>query len=82
MAFIDVVRPGTATGLLQRLYDQAVARAGKVYNVLVVQSRQPKVLRASTTLYERVMHDRDQPLTRAQCEMIAVAVSRANACEY
>ena len=71
-----------AQGLLARLYAEAVARAGKVYNVIGVQALQPKVMQASTQLYTRVMHGADEPLTRVQREMIAVVVSRANACGY
>ena len=76
------MKPDAATGLLRRIYDAAVERAGRVYRVIEVQSLQPQVLRASTQLYTRVMQAADEPLTRAQREMIAVAVSRANACEY
>ena len=82
MAWISTIAPERAEGLLKRLYDEAVARAGKVYQVIVLQSLQPRVLEASTELYRRVMFGRREPLSRAQREMIAVTVSRANACEY
>lgn len=82
MAWIREIAVEEARGLLARLYAEALKRAGKVYNVLGVQSLQPKVMQASTMLYSRVMHGPDEPLTRAQREMIAVVVSRTNACEY
>ncbi|NIM63100.1 MAG: hypothetical protein GTO30_16100 [Acidobacteria bacterium] len=82
MAWIELIAPDRATGLLKQLYDAAVKRAGRVYNVIRLQSRRPKVLRASTQLYMEVMHSRDSPLSRAQREMIATVVSRTNGCFY
>jgi uncharacterized peroxidase-related enzyme len=82
MAWIKTVAPDEAEGLLARLYKTAVQRAGKVWNVLRIQSLRPETLQASVDLYLEVMHSRKSPLTRAQREMIATAVSRANACHY
>jgi uncharacterized peroxidase-related enzyme len=82
MAWIRTVPPGEATGLLKRLYDEALARAGKVFNVLRVQSLRPEVLRAGIALYQEIMLSPRSPLSRARREMIAVAVSRANGCHY
>lgn len=82
MAWIKTVSPASATGLLERLYRAAVGRAGKVYNVLRLQSLRPETLRASTQLYVEVMHSPASPLSRARREMIATAVSVANACHY
>ena len=47
MPWIDLVAPADATGRLRKLYDAAVARAGRVFNVIMAQSRQPEVLDAS-----------------------------------
>jgi alkylhydroperoxidase family enzyme len=80
--WIETVAPEQATGLLAKLYAAALARAGKVYNVIRVQSLRPEILRISTMLYREVMFGERSPLARAQREMIATAVSRANACEY
>jgi alkylhydroperoxidase family enzyme len=82
MAFIHTIAPGEATGLLKRLYDEAIARAGKVFNVLRIQSLRPEVLEAGVALYKELMFSPKSPLTRAQRERIAVAVSRANECHY
>lgn len=82
MAWIRTVAPEEATGLLKRLYDTAVRRAGKVWNVIRLQSLRPETLQASTGLYLEVMHGKKSPLSRAQREMIATAVSRANGCHY
>jgi alkylhydroperoxidase family enzyme len=82
MAWIRTIAPGEATGLLRRLYDEAIARAGKVFNVVGVQSLRPEVLEIGVKLYEELMFSPRSPLSRAQREMIAVAVSRANQCHY
>lgn len=81
MAWIRTVAPEEASGLLRRLYEAAVRRAGKVFNVIRVQSPRPLVLQASTRLYIEIMSG-ESGLTRAQREMIATAVSRANDCHY
>lgn len=80
--WIETIAPEHATGLLAKLYQAALDRAGKVYNVIRIQSPRPEILRISTQLYREVMFGERSPLTRAQREMIATAVSRANACEY
>ncbi len=82
MAWIETVAPDDAEGLLRQLYRAAIRRAGKLYNVLRVQSPRPRVLKASTQLYLEVMYGSDCGLSRAQREMIATAVSRANDCFY
>jgi len=82
MTRISTVDPEQATGLLARLYREAIERAGKVFQVLRCQSVRPEVLEASTALYREVMHSERSPLSRAQREMIATAVSRANQCFY
>lgn len=82
MAWIKTVHPSQAEGLLKRLYEAAVRRAGKVYQIIEIQSLRPKVLRASTQLYLEVLHSPDSSLSRAQREMIATTVSRINDCFY
>jgi len=82
MTRIRTIDPADATGLLARLYCEAIERAGKIFNVLRCQSVRPEVLEASTALYREVMHSKRSPLSRAQREMIATAVSRANECFY
>ena len=80
--WIETVDPETATGLLAKLYAAAIQRAGEVYNVIRIQSPRPETLRVSTLLYREVMYGERSPLSRAQREMIATAVSQLNACEY
>ncbi len=82
MTWIRTVDPSRATGLLRELYDHARERAGRVFGILRCQSVRPEVLEASTALYLEVMVSERSPLSRAQREMIATAVSRANRCFY
>ena len=81
MAWIRTVPPEEATGLLRIIYDAALKRAGKVFQILRIQSLHPRALHASTRLYTDLMHGPGE-LARYQREMIAVAVSRANGCHY
>jgi uncharacterized peroxidase-related enzyme len=81
MAWIRTVEPGDATGELKTEYDKAVRRAGKVFNILKVQSLNPPLLRASMGLYLAAMHG-PSGLTRAEREMLATVVSWANQCFY
>lgn len=82
MAWIRIIGPDEAEGLLAQIYREAVARAGKVFQVLRVQSLRPRALRASVNLYCELMLSPEGRLSRAQREAIATAVSRANGCHY
>lgn len=82
VTWIRTVGPERATGLLGKIYSEALDRAGKIFNILRCQSPRPEVLDASTSLYREVMQSERSPLSRAQREMIATAVSRANRCFY
>ena len=81
MAWIKLIDEGEADGLLARIYEEARKRAGRVYNILKIQSNNPPALQSMIQLYRATMHG-DSPLTRAQREMLAVVVSKANGCRY
>lgn len=81
MAWIRMVEDREATGLLAELFEAARQRAGKVFNILRIQSANPRVLRRSIELYIETMRGRS-PVSRAQREMLAVVVSQANDCRY
>ncbi len=81
MAWIETVSDDNAEGLLASLYKAAIKRAGKVYNIVRLQSANPPVLRSSMAIYRDIMFG-DSPLSRGQRELIAVVVSRANDCHY
>ena len=81
MAWIRTVGPDEAQGGLKRQYDAAVARSGRVYQIVQIMSLDPEILKASLLLYRKIMHGPSE-LSRAQREMIAVVVSQANGCHY
>lgn len=81
MSWIRKVEPGEAQGELRELYDAAVRRAGRVYQILQLQSLNPGAFHASLELYKSLMHG-PSPLSRRERELAAVVVSRANRCHY
>jgi len=82
MARIKTVSNDNATGALREEYEAAIRRAGHVFHIVRLQSLRPRVLRASLRLYQELMFSADSGLSRAEREMIATAVSRANGCHY
>lgn len=81
MSHIRIVQPEEATGELKEEYDAAVARAGKVFNIVKAMSLSPRVLSRSMALYREVMFGPSE-LSRAERELLAVVVSCANDCHY
>lgn len=81
MAWIRQVSAQEATGLLRRLFKEAVSRAGRVWNITHVMSLNPPVMRDSIRLYMTVMFG-ESPLSRFQRELLATVVSRELGCHY
>jgi len=81
MSWIKTVAEGEAEGRLREEYATAVRRAGRVFEILKIQSLNPEALRASMALYVALMKG-PSPLPRAVREMLAVVVSRTNGCHY
>ncbi len=81
MAYIDLVPVDAATGSLRAMYDAAIQRAGRVYNIVRTMSPNPAVLQASMGLYMQTMKG-PSGLSRKERELLAVVVSRANDCFY
>ena len=81
MPWIKTVPYDDADGLLKQEYDAALKRAGRIYNIVSLQSLRPRAMRASIRLYSELMHG-PSGLSRAQREAIAVVASRAQACHY
>jgi len=69
------------TGVARREYDAAMRRAGRIWNIVSVQSQLPEVMRDSMRIYLSIMYG-PSPLSRAQREMMAVVTSQANDCHY
>jgi hypothetical protein len=81
MPYISTVPYDESDGLLRREYDSAIARAGKIFNVVAIQSLRPRVLRSSIALYQTLMLD-EGALPGWIRELLAVVVSRTNGCFY
>jgi uncharacterized peroxidase-related enzyme len=81
MAWIRTVPEDEADGPLRAIYAAARERAGKVFQILRIQSLRPKALAASMDMYLALMHG-ESALSRAEREMVAVVVSGANDCFY
>lgn len=81
MAWIKTIAVEDAEGALKRQYEVARKRAGKVYTIVQLSSLRPDIVERSMDFYVTLMHSPGQ-LSRAQREMLAVVVSRANQCFY
>ena len=81
MSWLRTVAPEEARGRLARLYESAVARAGRVFQIVQAMSLRPRTLELSMGLYSGLMHG-PAGLSRRQREMLAVVVSSANGCHY
>ena len=81
MAHLDLIDPDDATGPLKDEYDAAVARAGRVYNIVRSMSLRPGVLKQSMEMYKAIMFG-PSGLTRAERELLATVVSATNECHY
>jgi alkylhydroperoxidase family enzyme len=81
MPHIHQVPHHESEGLLRAELDEALRRAGRIWNIVAVQSQNPAALRDSIRLYATLMFG-ESPLTRAQREMLAVVTSQVNDCFY
>jgi len=81
VAWITTIEYDDSDGALRQEYDTAIKRAGRIYNIVKIMGLQPAHMRSSMNLYLSLMHG-PSGLTRAQREMLAVVVSKANACHY
>jgi uncharacterized peroxidase-related enzyme len=81
MSWLRVIDETQADETLKRSYDEVRAARGVVANILKIHSVHPEVMTAHVRLYRELMFGRSE-LTRAEREMIAVAVSVVNHCHY
>ncbi|MFQ6674833.1 MAG: carboxymuconolactone decarboxylase family protein [Fidelibacterota bacterium] len=81
MAYIKIVLPQEATGIVKKEYDKGIRRAGRVSNILKIMSLSPEALQASMRFYLTIMKGPSQ-LSRARREMLATVVSHTNNCFY
>ena len=81
MPYIDIIPLKRATGLLKKLYEAALARAGRIWGIVSIMSLNPRAMKVSMDFYKTLMYG-PSPLSRGQREMLAVVVSATNHCVY
>jgi uncharacterized peroxidase-related enzyme len=81
MSRIQVIQYEEAKGKLKEAYDELIAKRGKLFEALKIQSLHPPSITSHTALYMDIMFSQTA-LTRAEKEMLAVVVSVANGCFY
>lgn len=79
--FVPPVPVDRAEGRLAEIYREIAGSRGSVANILTCTGLNPPAVAGHMALYKAVMFGAS-PLSRAQREMVAVAVSRANDCHY
>lgn len=81
MPHIRQIEVEEATGSLAKEYEAAIARAGKVFNIVKAMCLNPIVLKRSMALYKAIMFGPSE-LSRVERELLATVVSTANDCHY
>ena len=81
MAYIKTVSVDDADGPLKEVYKLGMRRDGRVAAILEVMSQHGQALSELMKLYMTIAYG-PSGLSRAQREMIAVVVSKANGCRY
>lgn len=81
MPWIHQISIADATGELKKLFDAAIARAGRVWNIVHIMSVNPAALESNMQHYRVLMHG-SSPLTRSQRELLATVTSAVIGCHY
>ena len=81
MPYIEQIEVPEATGLLRKLFDEALERAGRVWHIVHVMSQSPRTMDASMKFYGAIMFG-PSPLGRWRREMLAVVTSKTAGCFY
>lgn len=81
MTYIRVIDDKDASGRLAEVYQEVGASRGKVANIMKVHSLLPETMLAHLNFYKAIMFS-SPGLSRAQRELVATVVSKANNCDY
>ena len=81
MAFIKLFKFEESSGLLKKEYEKGMRRAGRIWNILTIQSQTPEILKNSMNLYGSTMFGNSN-ISRFDSELLAVITSISNECEY
>lgn len=82
MAYVRKVPVADATGRLAEIYQAALQRTGKVFQILQVQSLNAESLQACMQAYMATTTSAKNTLPRWVREALAVVVSTQNHCVY
>lgn len=81
MAWIRIIEAEDGGQTLRDAYEAVAGRRGQVANILKIHSLNPGVMISHLRLYADLMFGSSE-LTRAEREMLALAVSSTNGCHY
>ena len=81
-AWIEMIPPEEATGLLEEMYRKVRTPHGTVDNVMRVHSLRPHTMDGHVTLYRAVLHNPDNTLPFGFLEVVASYTSILNRCDY
>ena len=79
--WIEVLRDGRESEDLLSVYDDCRIKPQEADNILAIHSLNPPALLGHYALYRALMYEKS-PLSRAERETVAVAVSVRNECHY
>ena len=81
MSWIRTVAEEDADGLLAEIYEETRAKAGRVVNLVKIQSIRPETMAIGRKLYRHLM-DSPGGLSKLQRMLIATVISKINGCLY
>ena len=81
MSWIKKIKITDAKGLIQKEYNAALNRSGRIWNIVKSMSIHPEAMKSSMELYKCLMFA-PSPLNRSEWEMLAVVVKARNGCVY
>ena len=79
MAWIKMIEPDNAQGLLKDIYEAAEKRAGYVPKMTQLQSLRPETMSIGFSLYRQIMES-PSGISRRLRVLIATVVSKINGC--
>ena len=74
MAFIKLFKFEESSGLLKKEYEIGMRRAGRIWNVLTIQSQTPEILKPSLNLNGSTIFGNSN-ISRFDSELLAVVTS-------
>lgn len=81
MSWIKEIDEANANENLGKVYDNVKGDRGKIANIMKVHSLNPSIMEAHMDFYMDIMF-RSSSLSRENCELVAIIVSKLNDCEY